>query len=139
MSNFESSSEEDCSGISKKDASESEHKVDDDDDKDLCFNPFAANNNRLLSDEDFFSFNPFSVHSDENVLNSTVSFNPLSDTDDRCKSLDISDCSPVGHVKERKTIVCDHCGKTFNNRYNMKQHLIRTISQILKMCKSSKS
>ena len=123
LEKLESTSEEVTSCSSNKDTVDQD-KSRMDNEEDFCFNPFVTGN-KHSSSEDVFSFNPFTVASDVNeVLNSTIAFNPFTESDTFKGIEDIKDCSPVGHVKERKIIVCDHCGKGFLNRYNMKQHLI---------------
>ena len=79
-----------------------------------------------------FSWNPFDDSSDEDErckekeicfsspLNSTISFNPFDEeysVDEHPKAL------------VSKKIACEHCKSEFSNRNNMKQHLIRNLSQ----------
>ena len=124
-------SEEDTDSSSEIDANVSE-KFPKADDKEFFFNPFLSDNNYAHSEynEAEFIFNPFEVIDGEsNVLNSTIAFNPFGGCEGGLGGL--NDCSPVAHLKNQKVISCDHCGKTFKNRYNSKLHSIREISQMI--------
>ena len=100
-------------------------------DQDFFFNPFFKDNySHSEISEVECAFNPFQVDAGESsVLNSTLAFNPFGGCEGGIETL--KDCSPVAHVKSKENISCDHCRKTFSNRYNSKLHLIRKISQMI--------
>ena len=101
----------------------------------ISFNPFVENNSpQEVLKTPSYRFNPLeeNIHAQE-VLNSTISFNPFVESDNNFKEFEeLRDSSFVRPVKERKYINCDYCGKMFPNSNNMKLHLIRYISQIIK-------
>ena len=93
--------------LSEKDTDMSD-KISNDADADFLFNPFTIDDDHSSDVE--FSFNPFEVCADESdVFNSTV--NPLAGCNGGLKTL--SDCSPVAHIKKKKTSIVITVGKAF--------------------------
>ena len=83
-------------------------------DDDFCFNPFIDD----LKDKEVYNFDDT-----EGVLNSTLSFNPFSESDTDLRK-EIIDISSIKVHPRGQDIKCDFCVKNFSNRHNMKLHLI---------------
>lgn len=101
-------------------------------DNEVNFNPFRSDEScDLVVDE--FCFNPFiedpkdmtmyNFDDTENVLNSTLSFNPFSESDTDLPK-EMCEISSIKVHSRGLDIKCDFCVKSFSNRHNMKLHLI---------------